>query len=587
MLCARCFTPLPYASSECAQCGLVSTGKTYSLAMATAVRGNLRPDTQPELAIPSSSTSPSVSASRYETVRLWADSLVRSHPAPLRQPAPRTRPAVQPYTLTLLIADTFGVNARPAALAGGRASATRLQRLLTQTLGTRLGVTKWAPALVGGGLAALLALAAIALVQLAWSAALGAFAPGLSDPATGFVERTLLALLGGSPFKLFALANLAPLLLFGGAGMDPGGAHMQLTPPLTSLMLIPILALLLGGALAASSDFTRRARFSVARGALVGPVYALLLTLLTELGGNRFDGTTLGLHETTVALLPTPTTTLFYGLLWGTLFGALGGWVRLYGWRSPAVALARLGRLRFRRLLGSAVGACYALLCGLGGSLALALVALVVMLVSGQAPQPLVSAGQVTHLGGTPEGILGVALLALTLAPALAIWVYVYASGGSIDVDRVTYAPPGRLGTDFTTLALSGGTQAPPHPALYLLALLPLACYFLGGRVAARFARAQTPRAGFVSGALIALPLTALTLILSMLATLSLQASLPAGTLIADIAPSSLHNLLPVLAISALVAGLGGVSAARRVTWTLPDPSEPMHARTHSGATAS
>ncbi len=583
MLCARCFTVLPHASSECAHCGLVSTAKTYSLAMATAVRGTMRPDTQPELPIPS----PSASASRYETVRLWADSLVRGHPAPLRQPAPRTRPAAQPYTLALLISDTFGVNARPAALAGARTSATRLQRLLTQTLGTRLGVTKWAPALVGGGLAALLALAGVVLVQLTWSVALGAFAPGLSDPATGFVERTLLALLGGSPFKLFALANLAPLLLFGGAGMDPGGAHMQLTPPLTSLLLIPILALLLGGALAASSDFTRRARYSVARGALVGPVYALLLTLLTELGGNRFDGASLGLHGTTVALLPTLTMTLFYGLLWGTLFGALGGWVRLYGWRSPAVAIERLARLRFARLIGSAVGACFALLYGFGGSLALALVALVVMLVSGQAPQLLVNAGQVTHLGGTPEGILGVALLALTLAPSLAIWVYVYASGASIDVDRVTYAPSGRLGTDFTTLALSGGTQAPPHPALYLLALLPLFCYFVGGRVAARFARAQTPRAGFGAGALIALPLTAFTLVLSMLATLSLQASLPAGTLLADVAPSALHNLLPILAISALVAGLGGLSAAARVTRTLPEASEPMHPRTRSGATAS
>jgi hypothetical protein len=559
MLCARCFTPLSPASSgssECARCGHVSIGKTYSLAMATTLIGNPRPDTQPELP----TLAPSISATRYETVRLWADSLVRSHPAPIRQAVPHTRPTAQPYTLSLLVADTFGANASPAALSRRRVSPTRLQRLLAQTLGERLSFTKWAPALAGGMLATLMGLAACILVQLVWNVALAAFAPGLSDPVTGFVERTLIALLGGSPLKLFALANLAPALL---ASADPTAARMQLTPPLTSLMLIPILALLWGGALAASSDFTRRARYSVARGALVGPVYALLLTLLTVLGGSRFDGASLGL-DGTATLLAAPNLTLFYELLWGTLFGALGGWIQLYGRRSLSVALARLSRLRFRRLIGSVVGASVALLYGLGGSLAIALVALVVMLVSGQAPQPLANAGQVTHLGGTLEGTLGLALLALTLAPSLAIWVYAYASGASIDVDHVTYAPSGKIGVDFTTLALNGGTQAPPHAALYLLALLPLVGAFAGGQVAARFAQAHTPRAAFAAGALVSLPLFAFTLILDTIATLSLQARLPGGTLIVDVAPSALHNALPILAIAALVAGLGGMSAIRK-----------------------
>jgi hypothetical protein len=554
--------------------------------MATAL---LQPDTQPELPIdrsPLSSSrssaldpSPASLAGRYETIRLWADSLVRAGSAATRPYVPPLRPAAQPYTLAHLIADSFGLDASPATLTRG-AQESRLQRLLAQALGVRLAVTKWAAALAGGGLAMGIALSLALVVQLVWNALLAAFAPGLSDPVTAFAERTLAAVLGGSPVKLLALANLAPLQLFGATSPVPGAGQFQFNPPLSALLLIPMVALVLGGALSAASDCTGRARYSVARGALVGPVYAALLSLLTALGGIHLDGTMFGLGGAP-ALFAAPGTTLFYGLLWGTLFGALGGWVRLYGRRSLSEVLARLTRIaRFRRAVGALVGAVVTLAYGLGGSLALALAGLVALLASGNTPAWLASAGQATHMGGTPQGILGLALLALTLAPSLAIWVFVFASGGSLDVDYVTYAPAGHTGISFSTFALSGGSQA-PSAALYLLALLPIACCYLGGRAAARFAGADSRGAGFLTGALVVPPLCVFALILTTLATLSLQAHLPVGTLIVDVAPSALGGL-PQILVAIAVAGLGGRSAVGpeaetpTVTPSAGEASQPM-----------
>lgn len=560
MLCPQCFTPLSPASSACPHCGRPATrlsdDRRYSLAMAATL---MRPDTQPELPVSSSALvpTPAISSSRYETVRLWADSLIRSGSAAARKNAAQIRPAAQPYTLAHLVADTFGRNASPAVLARG-AEESRMQRLLSQVLGARLGVTKWASALTGGGVAMGFALALALVVQLVWNALLGTLAPGLSDPVTAFVERALSAVLGGSPVKLLALANLVPLQLVGATSSVPGTGQLQLTPPLSGLLLIPMVALIFGGALSAASDCTGRARYSIARGALVGPVYAALLSLLTALGGVHLDGATFGLGGTPT-LLADPRLTLCAGLLWGTLFGALGGWVRLYGRRSLAELVARLARItRFRRLVGSVVGAAVTLAYGLGGSLALAIAGLVVLLASGHAPSLLASAAQASHLGGTPQGILGFALLVLTLVPSLAIWVFVYASGGSLDADYVTHASAGNTGIAFSTFALSGGSPA-SSPALYLLALLPIVCCFVGGRAAARFARADSRGAGFLAGALVVLPLALFALVLAMLATFSLQAHLPAGTLMLDVAPSALGGL-PQLIVAVVVAGLGGRS---------------------------
>lgn len=531
--------------------------------MATIVREG-RPDTQPSVPIAIPATLTAAASSARHRVALLNEPLPRptvpvAKPAGLQTPAP-----VEPYTLALLVADIFGANANPQVVRTRNASRTRLQRLLVGVLGARRAVSKRASAVAGGLVATLLALAGVVAVQLGVNAALAAtLSSAGADPTTGFVTGIARTLLGGSPFQLLALANALPLLLVGA----PAGSNVQFTAPLTSLALIPALALLLGGALAGSSDFSRRARYSVARGALVGPVYAVLLTVLTVLAGGHVDGAPFDLHGG-VTLIANPQIALFYGCLWGGLWGAAGGWLQLHGWRSVRLARGTLARLRFRRVIGACVGAAYGLSTGLVASLVVAVAGVVYVIASGQTPQQLSAVGQALHLDGTPQGILGLALLALLLAPSLVIWTFAAMSGLPLGLDRITYAPPaGGPGSDFLSLGLSplwGATQTPGHPAWYLLALIPLICYFLGGRVAARFARVNGRRAAFVAGALTAIPLALGTLLLCSFASLSLQAMVPAGVLIASAGPATLPGLALVFVVGAIVAGLGGCSAGSR-----------------------
>jgi hypothetical protein len=198
-----------------------------------------------------------------------------------------------------------------------------------------------------------------------------------------------------------------------------------------------------------------------------------------------------------------------------------------------------------------------ALLTGVLACLVIALAGVAYIVVSGQAPVPLANATQAAHLAGIP-GALSTLLLALTLAPSLAVWVWAYACGVPIDLDRVTYAPGGTFGADFASLGIVGAPNGPQHPAWYLLALLPPVCYFLGGRVSARLAGASRPRAGIAAGALMALPLSLLSALLSLLATLAVHANVPLGTLVLDATPWATQSLVLSLVVGALAGGLGG-----------------------------
>jgi hypothetical protein len=561
--------------------------------MSSTLQTDFRPDTQPELPIlaPSHWNTREIPTSReprpahetretpglrdaYDTApiisvpKMTAPVQAPTPPAPARRVAParpegaetpRAPGAVTPYTLRLLVDDTFGANADPNAI-DVETARTRPQRRLLNWLGARRAVTKCAPAALGAVVAVALGLAMTVVVQLLLDVILAlTLHPGTVDPGTAFAENALQALLGGNPVKLFALANLAPVLLGGGTGAGAAGSQLALVPPLNSLLLIPAVALLYGGALSAASDFQRRTRYSVARGALVGPFYALLLTILTVAPTSWFDGRALGIGDGGV-LLATPESALFYGLLWGTLFGALGGWTHLHGRRSLGVARAQLSATRFARLTGAFVGAGMALLTGVLACLVVALGSVAYIVVSGQAPAPLANAMQAAQLAGTPGGALSALLLALTLAPTLAVWVWAYACGVPIDLDRVSYAPGGAFGADFASLGLVGAPNGPQHPAWYLLALIPPVCYFCGGRIAARVAGATRPRAGVVAGALMALPLSLLSALLLMLATLSVHANVPLGTLVVDAAPWATQSLALSLVVGALAGGLGGRS---------------------------
>src|SRR5262249_36123241 len=148
-----------------------------------------------------------------------------------------------------------------------------------------------------------------------------------------------------------------------------------------------------------------------------------------------------------------------------------------------------------------------------------------------------------------------------------------FACGLPLSLDRMTYAPGGAFGADFASIGLLGAQKGALDPSLYLLALLPLACAFAGGWVAARVAGVPTQREGMRARALIVLPLGFLTALVAMLATLNIQATLPLGALIVDATPSAGTSALLSLALLALAGALGGRSA---VTHTARGASQPV-----------
>src|SRR5947209_10453221 len=126
-------------------------------------------------------------------------------------------------------------------------------------------------------------------------------------------------------------------------------AHVQYTPggfyssynsnaTLNGLLIIPALALTLGGYIAASTDLQNRAVSSLLRGAAIAiPYAALLIALAPQVNGNLplFPGApTTDVNTFTID----STSLLLYGLIWGAIFGLLG-------------ATLKLGRGRWRHMV--------------------------------------------------------------------------------------------------------------------------------------------------------------------------------------------------------------------------------------------
>src|SRR5262249_30825710 len=136
------------------------------------------------------------------------------------------------------------------------------------------------------------------LAQRVFDAALGKALQAEDTTALAtFTGDAFQALLGGNPIKLFLLAQHVALQLAPGSSATNG--RLSLLAPLTLLALIPVGALLLGGAISSTSDFERRTRYSVARGALLGPVYALALLLLSLCSLSPVEGDSLGVSGAT------------------------------------------------------------------------------------------------------------------------------------------------------------------------------------------------------------------------------------------------------------------------------------------------
>src|SRR5262249_54033887 len=110
----------------------------------------------------------------------------------------------------------------------------------------------------------------------------------------------------------------------------------------------------------------RRARYSIARGALLAPFYAIILTILAIAGSGSVAGQSFDLiGSASVSISPSAFHAFLYGLLWGAVFGPFRGGLPYSGGAWLSVAQSTLQSVRNGRLAGALAGAVTAYICGM------------------------------------------------------------------------------------------------------------------------------------------------------------------------------------------------------------------------------
>ena len=499
-------------------------------------------------------------------------------------------PATVPFAPPLQGAPVSQVLLGPNAMPGAAQPYSRIQALLMRNLSPGAVVTPWITAIIGAVAALAAGLILTALAGALWSNALGELLKGAATNTTGSAGSTLGAFasvaqqtLSPDLLKLFALAHHVTLNISGSAssqlGSTTGSATSQtlaLSIPLTGLLLVPALALALGGYISAASDFSRQARYSIARGALVAPFYAVLLAGCAMFGSSTHtisaDSTSALSTFGTITIAPSVGEAILYGLLWGALFGALGGWMHVSGRYWLSTALATLQTVRNGRVAGALAGATSALVTGI---LLFSVAYVGVAAFSG------VSGVAFSSGSGSGTSVVTTLMLNLLFAPVVGVYGFALATGAPIGFFvtdssnqlnssatvsllngyQVTAAP---ASSGLPTTSPAALPHFPPSPLYYLLILGALLSYLVGGRIAARVARAEGAGGGFVAGALMAVPLSLLMTLAAYLATAGLTLNFSQGTqnetFGITVSPVYGGVFLAVLIAGAVCGGIGGAS---------------------------
>ncbi len=472
--------------------------------------------------------------------------------APLAPPPPPAPP---------LLPRIFG----PDADALAARPVTGAQAWLLRNFPLRYAASKWFTALMG----AVVALGVGLLLTLPMQAAWGSLISKIFGPSGE--GKLYNALFNPQFLTFFAWEHQTTLLLHyvNSSSSSSGTTDVTYTLPTLGLLLVPALALILGGYLAASSDFHRRARFSIARGALIGPFYAIILLILAQFSSTTLNGSALNAGSGTYTFGPSVLQECLFGLLWGTLFGALGGWIQLTGRRFLSAALPTLQSLHHTRLAGALAGAGVALVCGilLFVTAEFAFFVYEATTAAGTLSQQSI----INVLPGSPLNNTWSAIeFVLALGPAAAIWLFSLGSGAAITAS-CTESQGGfcsnLLNLSFGNASDSWGLINANHTAnnnlFFLLALVPLIAYLAGGRVAARITRARQAGEAFISGAVMALPLSLLMGLAAVLVSLNETDNVTGNGAFSSattFGPGFGSVFLAVLIAGAVVGGIGGAS---------------------------
>lgn len=320
---------------------------------------------------------------------------------------------------------------------------------------------------------------------------------------------------------LFFVAHGAAIHIQYGSASGSYTSMFSLTRPLHGLLILPALGLMLGGYIAASSDFRNTARSSLGRGAAIAIPYIVLLFILTsQVNGCLPDSSQSGAASFCVgsssSTLSIDGFSLFiFGVLWSILFGLLGASLKLARGQWRHMLLSFLWTTTRPRVTGMITGALVA--TGLG--ISLALLSLYSLLAYNTLSVPLLAQNLCY-----PGNWLALTVWGFAQGPLHAVNFFFFSLGAPITISA---SQPGQCfyaSGSHTVLSLLGNNPQLP-PWIYSVLALPVISLFIGGRVSAALGRAQGIGPGAVQGALIAVPFAILMMLLTVICTVTVTSA--------------------------------------------------------------
>lgn len=292
---------------------------------------------------------------------------------------------------------------------------------------------------------------------------------------------------------------------------------------LNGLLLLPALGLILGGYIAASSDFQNTVRKTLLRGiALAIPYLIFVFILTTQVNGCIPDSNSSGVvafcTDASTSKISIDGLSLFaVALLWSVLFGLLGASLKLANGQWRHLIFNFLHTTSRPRLVGMTTGALVA--TTLGCSLSLLL--LYGLLAYNALSIPLLTQNLCLSQGGPIMVLWGFAQ-----GPIHAVNLFFLSLGAPIIVNtsqdaRCFYI----LNSTHATISLVGNPSQLPH-WIYGIIILPFVSLFVGGRVSTSISKVQGIGPAIVQGAFIALPFAILMLLLIPISSITFIQSL-------------------------------------------------------------
>ena len=330
------------------------------------------------------------------------------------------------------------------------------------------------------------------------------------------------------------------------------GNDSVIMAPLRGLLIVPALFLTVGGYIAASTDLRNQTWSSLVRGVAIAIPYVLILLIMSwQVNGPISTETVESMQDT---LTVDTTGLLFFGLLWGMLFGLLGASLKLARGQWRRLIHKYLSTSTRPQVAGMIAGACYACILGLGLSL---------LTLYGLLAYTSVSIPLLTRNVCIANDWQELTAWGISLGPLHAVNLFFFSFGTTITAhassQRCFYP-------DLSQAALTLRNQdLHLAPWTYALVLIPAFSLFIGGRLSAAISRARGSGPGAISGALIAIPFTIVMLFLSFVSSITVASASTGNALesatstVQSVGASAADLILWALLSGAFFGALGGI----------------------------